>query len=47
MRVNAFFRMREKIYLRSATGLNLHLMVSSTHKAERFKQAWDKVNDIF
>lgn len=37
----------EKIYLRSATGLNLHLMVSSTHKAEQFKQAWDKVNDIF
>ena len=37
----------EKIYLRSATGLNLHLMVSSTHKAERFKQEWDKLKDIF
>lgn len=36
----------EKIFLRSATGLNLHLMVSSTEKAERFKEEWDKIAEI-
>lgn len=36
----------EKIVLRSATGLNLHLMVSSTKKAERFKEEWDKIQEI-
>ena len=36
----------EKIFLRSATGLNLHLMVSSTYKAERFKENWDNIKDI-
>ena len=34
----------EKIYLKSATGLNLHLMVSSTHKAEQFKKEWIRYN---
>lgn len=37
----------EKILLTSATGLNLHLMVSSTDKAEKFKQEWDKIIDVF
>ena len=36
----------EKIFLKSATGLNLHLMVSSTEKAQRFKQEWDKITEI-
>ena len=37
----------EKIFLTSTTGLNLHLMVSSTDKAEIFKQEWDKIAEIF
>ncbi len=37
----------EKIYLSSTTGLNLHLMVSSMDKAEKFKEIWDKIEDIF
>lgn len=37
----------EKIFLTSNTGLNLHLMVSSTDKAEKFKHVWDKIEDIF
>lgn len=36
----------EKIFLRSSTGLNLHLMVSSTVKAERFKEEWKKIAEI-
>lgn len=36
----------EKILLRSATGLNLHLMVSSTYKARRFKENWDGIKEI-
>ena len=36
----------EKIFLKSATGLNLHLMASSIHKAKRFKEIWDSINDV-
>lgn len=37
----------EKIYFKSATGLNLHLMVSSISKAETFKEKWDSIKDVF
>ena len=35
-----------EIYLRSATGLNLYLMVSSMNKAEKFKDEWDLIEDV-
>lgn len=35
-----------KIYLKSATGLNVHLMVSSSDKAEKFKNKWDDIQEI-
>lgn len=34
------------IYLNSATGLNVHLMVSSRSKAEMFNQIWNNINDL-
>lgn len=36
----------KKVLLKSETGLNLHLMVSSLDKAERFKENWDNIKDI-
>jgi hypothetical protein len=35
-----------EIYLRSATGLNLYLMVSSMNKAAKFKEEWDLIEDV-
>ena len=34
------------IYLNSATGLNVHLMVSSISKAKMFNQIWNNINDM-
>lgn len=36
----------EKVYLKSTTGLNLHLMASSVNNARKFKQQWDRLKDI-
>ena len=36
----------KKIYLKSETGLNLHLMVSSKQNAEIFKTEWDSLDDM-
>src|SRR5699024_10572658 len=31
------------IYIKSKTGLNIHLLVSSSNKAEQFKTEWEKI----
>lgn len=34
------------VYLRSNTGLNVHLLLSSANKAEAFKEVWDGIDEI-
>lgn len=37
----------KKILLKSASGLNIHLMVSSSSNAEMFKNKWDEIQEMF